>query len=163
MKILIHDLDKEFEEKIKQKFDLIIFADGKYGMCLGCFDCWTKNPATCKIKDSLHEIARIIGQAEDMVIITKNCYGGFSPQIKNILDRAIGTSTPLSTYRKGEMHHTLRYGKHNKWSVFVYGDILEKERKTWKLLLERNAVNGGFGLYEIFFEEKIDDIGKVLQ
>ena len=27
--------------------------------------------------------------------------------VKNILDRSIATSTPFSTYRKGQMHHTL--------------------------------------------------------
>lgn len=151
MKILIHDFNEEFNRKMNEKFDLIIFADGKYAPCLGCFKCWTKTPARCVIRDSLNEISRLIGKAHNLTILTENYYGGFSPKIKNILDRAIGTSTPFSTYRGGQMHHILRYGKHDKFNVFVYGDTKAWERETWKLVLEKNAINEGFQFYEISF------------
>ena len=144
MRILIHDRNEEFGQALKEKYDRIIRADGKYAPCQGCFHCWTKHPAACGMKDSLHEICRVIGQADDLVIVTENWYGGYSPAVKNILDRSIGTSTPMSTYRAGEMHHTLRYGRHSSWSVLVYGETAENEKKTWKLLAEKNAINDGF-------------------
>ena len=153
MRILIHDRDEEFGAKMADRFDRVICADGKYAPCQGCFHCWTKNPAECEMKDSLHEICRMIGQADDLVIVTENWYGGYSPNIKNLLDRSIGTSTPLSTYRGREMHHTLRYGKHHGWSVAVYGNTSEKEKQTWKLTAEKNAVNDGFRLSAVSFAE----------
>ena len=48
--------------------------------------------------------------ADELIIITENYYGTYSPFVKAVLDRSIGLSTPLSTYRGGQMHHTLRYG-----------------------------------------------------
>ena len=151
MKIIIHDRDEKFDAILKNISDQVIWADGKYAPCQGCFHCWTKNPASCDQKDSLQEICRVIGQADELVIITENCYGGYSPVVKNLLDRSIGTSTPMSTYRGRLMHHTLRYGKHNKLKVLVYGDVTDAEKKTWELLAERNALNDGYDTYEVSF------------
>lgn len=86
MRVVIHDLPKSYHESLEKKGDKIIYADGKYAPCQGCFDCWTKSPAKCFMKDSLHDISTIIGRAEEIVIVTENLYGGYSPQIKNILD-----------------------------------------------------------------------------
>jgi Multimeric flavodoxin WrbA len=151
MTILIYDRDITLSDSIKEKYDRIIYADGRYAPCQGCFKCWTKNPATCVMSDSLHEMCRILGQADDLVIVTENWYGGYSPAVKNVLDRSIGMSTPMSTYRGKQMHHTLRYGKHNRLKVFVYGDIAPSEMKTWELMVERNALNEGYTFCEVSF------------
>lgn len=156
MKILIHDRDEGFEKQLEENFDQVIHADGRYAPCQGCFHCWTKTPASCEMKDALHEICRVIGQADELTIVTENWYGGYSPAVKNLLDRSIGTSTPLSTYRGGEMHHTLRYGRHQKWTVLVYGDLSENEKNTWQLMAHKNAINDGFESSEVFFIRDID-------
>ena len=107
------------------------------------------------MKDSLRQAARVIGQADEFVIVTENLYGTYSPAVKNVLDRSIGSSTPLSTYRGRQMHHTLRYGKHDLFKVLVYGDITEQERSTFVYIAERNAINDGFKTSEVIF---LDDL-----
>ena len=154
MKTIIHDLGKEMNERLLASADRVVCADGRYAPCQGCFQCWTKHPAACSMKDALHQACRVLGTSDDLVIITKNLYGGYSAAVKNVLDRSIGTSTPLSTYRGRQMHHTLRYGKHDLWKVIVYGGITEAEKSTFRLLAERNAVNDGFMRSEVVF---IDD------
>ena len=158
MRMIIHDLNETFHEQLKAEYENVIWADGRYAPCQGCFDCWTRNPATCSLKDSLHEICRVAGQADDMVLITENCYGGYSPAVKNILDRSIGTSTPMSTYRAGEMHHTLRYGKKGNLKVIVYGDINDNEKATWELMIERNRINHGYQTKELVFVRSITNL-----
>jgi multimeric flavodoxin WrbA len=153
MKVIIHDLGNGFDEAAKGKADYVVSADGKYAPCQGCFGCWSKHPAECQMKDSLHQICRVIGQADEVVIVTKNLYGGYSVKVKNVLDRSIGTSTPFSTYRGKQMHHTLRYGKHDLWTVVVYGDITEAEKETFRYLAERNAINDGFERSEVIFTD----------
>lgn len=66
------------------------------------------------MKDTLETVCRDVGKADELMIITENCYGAYSPSVKNVLDRSIGISTPFSTYRGKQMHHTLRYGKREK-------------------------------------------------
>ena len=103
------------------------------------------------MKDKLKQVCRVIGRADELVIVTKNLYGGYSAAVKTVLDRSIGTSTPLSTYRGRQMHHTLRYGKHDLWKVVVYGEISEEEKATFRCMAERNAVNDGFDRSEVVF------------
>jgi multimeric flavodoxin WrbA len=153
MKLLIHDRDITLSDSVKDKYDRIICADGKYAPCQGCFKCWTKTPATCVMKDKLHEMCRMIGLADDLAIVTENWYGGYSPAIKNILDRSIGMSTPMSTYRGWQMHHTLRYGRQNSVRIYVTGDVNDKEKETWNLMAERNALNWGVSDYELSFTD----------
>ena len=97
MKVIVHDLGREYDGLLESKCDRMIAADGKYAPCQGCFGCWTKHPAECYIKDKLHQACRVIGQADELVIVTRNLYGEYSPAVKNVLDRAIGSSTPFST------------------------------------------------------------------
>ena len=103
------------------------------------------------MKDKLQQVCRMIGQADELVIVTKNLYGAYSTAVKNVLDRSIGTSTPFSTYRGRQMHHTLRYGKHDLWKVVVYGEVSEAEKATFRYMAERNALNDGYARSEVIF------------
>ncbi len=158
MKVIIHDLGSRYAGLVAAKCDRAIDADGKYAPCQGCFGCWTKHPAECFMKDALQQACRIIGQADELVIVTRNLYGGYAADIKNVLDRSIGTSTPFSTYRGRQMHHTLRYGKHGLWKVIVYGEITEAEKATFRYIAERNAVNDGFERSEVRFLENLSEL-----
>ena len=103
------------------------------------------------MKDKLRQVCRVIGRADELVIVSRNLYGGYGTEVKNVLDRSIGTSTPFSTYRGGQMHHTLRYGRHELWKVIVYGETTEAERAAFRALAERNAVNDGYRRSEVVF------------
>ena len=162
MKIILHDLDRAYDGMMEAKCDRMIAADGKYAPCQGCFGCWTKHPAECRMKDKLHQICRVIGQADELVIVTKNFWGEYSPEVKNVLDRSIGTSTPFSTYRGRQMHHTLRYGKHDLWKVIVYGEITEEEKATFRYRAERNALNDGFARSEAVFLSDLTELEAAL-
>lgn len=99
MKTIIHDMDKFYDSLFKSKYENVIYADGKYAPCQGCFGCWTKHPAQCYLKDPLKMVCRLIGKTDELVIVTENYYGAYSSSVKNVLDRSIGLSTPFSTYR----------------------------------------------------------------
>ncbi len=162
MKVILHDLGPEYGALIESKCDRSLAADGKYAPCQGCFGCWTKHPAECFMKDKFRQVCRLIGRADELVIVTKNLYGGYSAAVKNILDRSIGTSTPFSTYRGGQMHHTLRYGEHKRWKVVVYGEAGEAEKATFRCLAERNAVNDGYERSDVIFLKDLAELEAAL-
>ena len=162
MKVILYDLGPEYGALIESKCVRALAADGKYAPCQGCFGCWTKHPAECFMKDKLRQVCRLIGRADELVIVTKNLYGGYSAAVKNVLDRSIGTSTPFSTYRGRQMHHTLRYGKHDLWKVVVYGESSEAEKATFRLMAERNAVNDGYERFEAIFLEDLAELEAAL-
>ena len=162
MKVILHDLGPDHEALIESKCDRALAADGKYAPCQGCFGCWTKHPAECFMQDKLKQVCRLIGRADELVIVTKNLYGGYSAAVKNVLDRSIGTSTPFSTYRGRQMHHTLRYGKHGLWKVVVYGETSGTEKATFRCMAERNAVNDGYERSEVIFLEDLAELEAAL-
>ena len=158
MKTIIHDLNETYEMILKEKYQKIISANGKYAPCQGCFGCWTKHPAGCYMKDTLETVCRDVGKTDELMIITENCYGAYSPSVKNVLDRSIGLSTPFSTYRGRQMHHTLRYGKKEKLTVYAYGDMTDAEKETFRYMVERNAINFGFQTFEFRYLESLDEL-----
>ena len=161
MRTIIHDLDESYDSLFKSKSEKVIRADGKYAPCQGCFGCWTKHPAQCYMKDKLQMVCRMIGKADELVIVTDNYYGAYSPSVKNVLDRSIGVSTPFSTYRGKQMHHTLRYGKKNKLAVYAYGCMTEDEKQTFCYMVERNAINYGFQEFEIHYLENLNRLEEI--
>ena len=114
------------------------------------------------MNDSMQQICRVIGNADELVIVTKNLYGAYSAAVKNVLDRSIATSTPFNTYRGRQMHHTLRYGKHDLWKVVVYGEVSETEKATFRYMAERNAVNDGFERSEVIFLRDLAELEAAL-
>lgn len=158
MKTIIHDLGESYEALLKDKCDHIICADGRYAPCQGCFGCWTKHPVQCHMKDSLQMVSRTLGRTKNLVIITENCYGAYSPAVKTILDRGIGISTPFSTYRGKQMHHILRYGNHEKLTVYTYGDMTEEEENTFRYMVERTSINNGFREFEFHVLSTLDEL-----
>ena len=162
VKVILHDLGSSYDEVVASKCDHVLAADGKYAPCQGCFGCWTKHPAECFMRDKLQQVCRIIGHVDELVIVTRNLYGGYSAAVKNVLDRSIGTSTPFSTYRGRQMHHTLRYGRHDLWKVIVYGDVTEAEQDTFRYLAERNALNDGFMRSEVLFVQSLAEVEGLL-
>ena len=158
MKVILHDLDPGYDELIESRCDRVLTADGKYAPCQGCFGCWTRHPAECFMQDKLKQACRIIGHADELVIITKTLDGEYSPAVKNVLERSIGTSTPFSVYRGRQMHHTLRYGKHDLWKVIVYGEISDAEKDTFRYRAGRNAINDGYSRSEVVFLSELDEL-----
>ncbi len=145
MRVLIHDLDErelsalgEFKEDTT-----VVAANGRYAPCKGCFKCWLKNRGYCVMTDSLQHIGALIGSSDEVVIISKNCYGCYSPTVKNVLDRAISVSLPFFTYRNGRIHHMLRYKNEKTLRVFMYGDFNELEQDAARRMVAANAVNLG--------------------
>ena len=113
------------------------------------------------MKDKLQMVCRVFGRTDHLIIITENCYGAYSPAVKNVLDRSIGLSTPFSTYRGKQMHHTLRYKKRGPLSIYVYGDMTPEEEQTFRYMAERNAINFGFrewAFYRLGSPEELKEV-----
>ena len=162
LKVIISDFGLQYDNILQSNSDALIRADGKYAPCQGCFSCWTKHPAECFMKDKLQQVCRIVGKADILTIVTKNFYGSYSPNVKTILDRSIGLSTPLSTWRGKQMHHTMRYGKHRLFRVIVHGDVTEQERETFILTAKKNAINYGYEESEVIFLKDMADLEDAL-
>jgi len=144
---------------------MVIDANAASAPCVGCFDCWFKTPGTCKFNDCLKYSGSLLGNSEDTVLISQNCYGGYSEQVKKILDRGVSASTPFFTYRSWKVRHVKRYRDINreKLTVILYGDYIESEAKAAEKMVEANRSTMGFKYASLFMINNANEIEQVLK
>lgn len=160
MKLLIHDLEnKEFKKIFPNQLDdtIIISDDDTIHHCIGCFGCWIKTPGACIIRDKYGDMGEYLSKCQEVILISKCCYGGFSPFVKNVLDRSISYIHPYFVIRNGEMHHRRRYKNHIDMRVWFYGEnITEKEKQTSEKLVKANSINLDCHVSSISFVNSIE-------
>ncbi len=162
MKLLIHDMEIEkLKELLPDSADnlTIVSEHDVIHNCIGCFGCWIKTPGTCVIHDKYENMGKKLSKCEELIIISKCFYGGFSPFVKNLLDRSISYIHPYFTFRNGEMHHRRRYDNHIDLKVYFYGeDITEQEKQTADRLVRANSVNLDCSTENVTFIGDISEI-----
>ncbi len=165
MRLIIHDLEEEQWNSLLPEMseDITVISDNKkIQNCIGCFGCWIKSPGACVIKDDYKNMGKLVSQCDELILISKCYYGGFSPFVKNVLDRSIGYMLPHFVIRNGEMHHRSRYQKQLKLSAVVYsGDITRKEMDTMKSTVIANAINLNAKEQQVIFCNNQEDIAEV--
>jgi len=162
MNILIHDLEKDDISSIIPGLsdDLrIISEDGSIKNCIGCFGCWVKTPAVCIIRDSYGDMGEMLSKSDKVTLVSKCYYGGFSPFIKNVIDRSISYLHPYFEIRNEEMHHKNRYENHFVLQVIFYGDtITDEEKQTAANFVKAISVNLDCRGHEITFVNNLAEM-----
>jgi multimeric flavodoxin WrbA len=162
MKLIIHDLDQsEADRLFGQHPDdaTIIGKDQAIHQCVGCFGCWIETPGLCKIKDAFSDIGKRMAQSDEVEIISRCLYGGFSPFVKNVLDRTLPYHQPYFTIRAGEMHQKDRYQNHVNLSVRFYGDdITPAEKATAEQFVAYNGIDLDAQSQRVSFYKNLDEM-----
>lgn len=141
MKFIISDIE---QSRVGLATEGTEFFDAHTPMhhCVGCFGCWIKTPGECVIKDAGRDMGKRFAACEELVIISRCIYGGFSPSVKRVLDRSISYIQPDFIIRNGEMHHKPRYANRMIMSAYFYGEnITDAEKSTAQHLVSANALN----------------------
>ena len=153
MKLIITDLEN-FSIPVAGKYR-VIGPDHEIHPCTGCFGCWVRSPGECVIKDDARELGALLGGSDELIFVSRCCWGGLSPFVKTVLDRCLSYVHPDFELRGGEMHHRRRYQNVLTLSAYYYGSgITPEEQETARALLLANAENmdGRAGRCE-FFED----------
>lgn len=162
MKMIIHDLDEiKFKRLFPELSDVyrVVSNDGTIKNCIGCFGCWVKTPGACVIRDNYGDMGEWLAKSEEVIIISECFYGGYSPFVKNVLDRSISYIHPYFETRNNEMHHKKRYNHRFEISVWFYGkDITENEKATANKLVIANSINMISDIKDIKFVETVEEI-----
>jgi multimeric flavodoxin WrbA len=131
MNLLIHDLNEEEWKEISADYDgwEIISDNGTIKPCVGCFGCWIKEPGQCVINDGYEKMGALIHKADEVTVISRYTYGGFSSFIKNVFDRSIGWVLPYFEVYQNEMHHKKRYPEDKQFTFIFRGSGLTEDDK----------------------------------
>ncbi len=114
----------------------------KLAHCLGCFGCWVKTPGICVEADAGREIAKAVVQSDITVWFTPVTFGGYSPDLKKMIDRYVQVASPFFAMDHGEVHHPPRYAHRPRLlMVGVERQPNPHEARIFKTLAGRNAIN----------------------
>ncbi len=114
----------------------------KLAHCLGCFGCWVKTPGICVEADAGREIAKAVVQSDITVWFTPVTFGGYSPDLKKMIDRYVQVASPFFAMDHGEVHHPPRYAHRPRLlMVGVQRRPDSHEAHIFKTLAGRNAIN----------------------
>jgi len=114
----------------------------KLGHCIGCFGCWLETPGICVEADAGREIVQAIIRSKMTVLFTPVTFGGYSSELKKIVDRWIPLVLPYFGNYYGEIHHKPRYSSYPRLvAVGVQRHPDEGEANIFKVVVGRNAIN----------------------
>jgi multimeric flavodoxin WrbA len=114
----------------------------KLAHCLGCFNCWIKTPGMCVEADAGREIAKAVIQSDVAVLFTPVTFGGYSPELKKMVDHFVQLISPFFAMDHGEVHHPPRYTHRARLlGVGVQRHPNAAEAHIFKTLVGRNAIN----------------------
>jgi multimeric flavodoxin WrbA len=124
------------------KVDWIKLSEKQIRPCTGCFQCWIKTPGLCVINDEANSITRKIVNCDLMILLTPVTFGGYSSELKKMLDRSIPILLPYFRTYKGEVHHYMRYEKQpSNLTIGFQEETDERSAEIFMTLAERNALN----------------------
>lgn len=144
-------------EKEGWEVEEYLLCQEEIATCTGCFGCWLKTPGKCTINDKGREIAKEVIQSDIVILITPITFGGYSYQLKKMVDRFIPNILPFFAIVNGEIHHESRYDKNP--IILAIGYLPQKDEEseeTFKKLIKRNSINFHSCLYNA--EIVVDDV-----
>lgn len=125
-------------------------ARNELQFCRGCFECWTKTPGECSIRDGIAEINRGCMTSDVVVYLCPIVFGQFSANIKSAIDRWLPNMLPFFETRKdGSTMHPPRYENYPKQILIGYAenllpndaqlfiDITKKHRNNISILIDQ--------------------------
>ena len=145
------------EELTRNGFEAehIVLKDKSVAACQGCFHCWFNTPGECKMADYGREIAQKMVSSNIIIHLTPITFGGYSSELKKVIDRFIPIIKPYFTRRDGEIHHRYRYKNYS--SIIAVG-VLDKPdeemESVFKELVHRNSLNMGAPVHEAVIYSK---------
>jgi multimeric flavodoxin WrbA len=144
--LILHDLSQNDAELFLPKDSVKyspLAASPPVRHCTGCFGCWVKTPGRCVINDRGADFAALMVRHDEVVFWSRLVFGGLSPDVKAVLDRAIGFVLPFFRALNAETHHVKRYDTTPDLQYIFYGDMTEREKESAQKLAAANALNLG--------------------
>jgi len=122
--------------------ETIILREQRIGNCAGDFFCWVRSPGLCNTDDDNRIIAAKIVQNDLVVYLTPVTFGGYSSELKRMVDHQIQNISPFFASVDGEIHHQKRYSHYP--NVLTIGWMDEPNAQAEAIfhhLVHRNAIN----------------------
>jgi multimeric flavodoxin WrbA len=114
----------------------------KLAHCIGCSACWVETPGVCRYREAGAAIVEAVLQSDTTVLFTPVTFGGYSAQLKQVVDRWISLCLPYVRSEHGEIHRVARYPRFPRLiALGIQAPPDPAEARLFRLLVGRNAIN----------------------
>lgn len=122
--------------------ETITLREQKIGNCAGDFFCWVRSPGMCNTNDDNRMIAEKIMGSELVIYLTPVTFGGYSSELKRMVDHQIQNILPYFAKVNGEIHHQKRYKQYPNLLTIGWMDETNTQAEAiFRNLVQRNAIN----------------------
>lgn len=156
MNLLVSDVDLDINFIKSGNSRYIDISKLKIANCLGCFNCWTRTPGKCIIRDDATLVYPLIAKSKNLIYVTKIKFGSYDTPLKTLLERSLPIQQAFIRLYHGEAHHIQRNVEAKNATIVVYGNISREEQDLFKRLVARNSHNMMFENYKILFIQEKD-------
>ena len=125
-------------------FEHILLHQRNIRACIGCFRCWHTTPGICSgvAGDDAEDIIRKTITCRLLIFFTPLMFGGYSSELKKIIERFLGLLQPGITLINGESHHKKRYDRYPSiLSMGLHESPEDEEVELFKRLAYRHSLN----------------------
>ena len=120
----------------------VLLRERKIGNCAGDFYCRIRSPGICNVDDDNRVIAEGIVASDLVVYLTSVTFGGYSSNLKRMVDHQIQNISPFFTAIEGEIRHEARYRRNPDLLAVGWMDGPdERAAAVFGHLVQRNALN----------------------
>lgn len=145
---ITHQIDQHLQQS-GWETTLITLRNEDISYCMGCFDCWVKTPGQCIVNNSNRHISAETMQSDLLLFVTPVVFGGYSSEIKKMLDHQIPLVMPFFKRIDGEIHHVKRYETYPSYvGIGIQNTPNPAQAGIFRQLVERNAINLHSPYYE---------------
>ncbi|MBN2616781.1 MAG: flavodoxin family protein [Spirochaetales bacterium] len=96
------------------KVDCFNILDMNFHYCQGCWDCWTRTPGKCRMKDEGEVYLKALKNVDCLLFFSPVKAGFVTAETKKALDRFVPNALPFINIYEKECHHLERYPKSGK-------------------------------------------------
>lgn len=138
-------IQKILEEELSSagwSVESILLHEVEIRSCIGCFKCWDTTPGICIHKDGAQDIVQKTIQSDLVIFLTPLTFGGYSSELKKIIERMLGLLLPGMTIIEGESHHLKRYERYpSLLALGITENQNDEEEQIFNTLIERHCLN----------------------
>lgn len=110
----IQDTLKRIQDELKLDYEYFKLEEKNIKPCMNCGGCNYKTPGKCVVKDDASEILYEVMHGDILILLNPITFGGYSSNLKKILDKFALLGCPLFEIRKGRLQHLISFPGHER-------------------------------------------------
>ena len=110
--------------------------------CCGALSCWVRSPGRCLMPGDAQDLAILEVHNDLMIFLTPIVFGGYSAELKKMVDHLIQNVSPYFMTIRGETRRKARYPFYPRFMAVGYLSTPDPEsERIFEALFQRNVLN----------------------